>query len=46
MSKRTDREFISDLREAIHRITTYVAGMAYESFVADTRTQDAVIWRF
>ena len=43
MSKRTDQEFLSDIREALQRITTYVAGMAYESFVADTRTQDAVI---
>ena len=43
MSKRTDQEFLSDIREALHRITTYVAGMAYASFVADTKTQDAVI---
>ena len=43
MSKRTDQEFLSDIREALHRITTYVAGMAYESFVADDKTQDAVI---
>jgi uncharacterized protein with HEPN domain len=43
MSKRTDQEFLSDMREALQRITTYVAGMAYESFVTDTKTQDAVI---
>ena len=43
MSKRTDREFLSDIREAIHRITAYITGMAYESFVADTKTQDAVL---
>lgn len=43
MSKRADREFLSDIREAIQRITAYVTGMAYESFVADTKTQDAVI---
>ena len=43
MSNRTDQEFISDIREAIHRITTYVSGMTYEAFVADTKTQDAVI---
>ena len=43
MSKRTDRDFLSDIREAIHRISTYVAGMSYETFVADTKTQDAVI---
>ena len=43
MSKRTDQEFLSDIREALHRSMTYVAGMAYETFVVDTKTQDAVI---
>ena len=43
MSNRTDRELLSDIREAIHRIGTYVTGMVYESFAADTKTQDAVI---
>ncbi|MBI4317729.1 MAG: DUF86 domain-containing protein [Chloroflexi bacterium] len=43
MSKRSDRDCLSDIREALERITTYVAGMIYESFVADKRTQDAVV---
>jgi uncharacterized protein with HEPN domain len=43
MSKRTDQEALSDIREALQRITTYVAGMTYESFVADPKTQDAVV---
>ena len=43
MSKRTDQEFLSDIREALQRITAYVAGMTYESFVADPKTQDAVV---
>lgn len=43
MSKRTDQDILSDLREAINRITTYVPGKTYLSFVADTKTQDAVI---
>jgi uncharacterized protein with HEPN domain len=43
MSNRTDRDFLSDIREAIHRIATYVAGMSYETFIADVKTQDAVI---
>ena len=43
MSKRTDQEFLSDIREALQRITAYVAGMTYESFVVDSKTQDAVI---
>ena len=38
MSKRTDRDFLSDIREAIHRVTTYVIGMSYETFLADTKT--------
>jgi len=43
MSKRTDREFLSDIHEALERITAYIAGMNYESFVDDVKTQDAVI---
>jgi uncharacterized protein with HEPN domain len=43
MSKRTDREFLSDIREALERITAYIAGMNYEAFVDDVKTQDAVI---
>jgi uncharacterized protein with HEPN domain len=43
MSNRTDRDFLSDIQEAIHRIATYVAGMSYETFVADIKTQDAVV---
>ena len=43
MSKRTDQEFLSDICEAIHRIMTYSTGMSYESFVADAKTQDAVL---
>jgi uncharacterized protein with HEPN domain len=43
MSKRADQEFLSDIREALQRISAYVAGMTYESFVADSKTQDAVV---
>ncbi|NLJ61178.1 MAG: DUF86 domain-containing protein [Firmicutes bacterium] len=43
MSKRTDEESLNDIREAIQRIVSYVRGMTYETFIADTRTQDAVI---
>jgi uncharacterized protein with HEPN domain len=43
MSKRTDQESLSDIREALRRITIYVSGMDYESFAADTKTQDSVI---
>jgi uncharacterized protein with HEPN domain len=43
MSKRTDQEFLSDIRESLQPITAYVGGMTYETFTADSKTQDAVI---
>lgn len=43
MSERTDRDFVSDIQEAIRRIADYTSGMTYEAFLADTKTQDAVI---
>ncbi|RME09631.1 MAG: DUF86 domain-containing protein [Ardenticatenia bacterium] len=43
MSKRTERAFLNDIQEAIHRITEYTAGMTYQTFLKDTKTQDAVV---
>jgi len=43
MSERADKDFLSDIQEAVRRVTTYTAGMTYEAFLADTRTQDAVV---
>ncbi len=43
MSKRTDRECLADIQEAIRRIAFYIEGMCYEDFLADTKTQDAVV---
>ncbi len=43
MSERTDREFLSDILEAIRRIKVYTAGMTYQAFLEDTKTQDAVL---
>lgn len=43
MFKRTDKEFLSDILEAIRRIKAYTAGMTYETFLQDTKTQDAVV---
>ncbi len=43
MSERADRDVLSDIQEAIRRIAVYTAGMTYEPFLADTKTQDAVI---
>ena len=43
MSKRADRELLSDIHEAIQRISTYLVGVEYDSFAKDIKTQDAVI---
>lgn len=43
MSKRRDRDYLGDIREAIRRIGTYIAGLSYEQFMQDTKTQDAVV---
>jgi len=43
MSERADRDFLSDIQEAIRRIGEYITGMTYQTFSEDTKTQDAVI---
>jgi uncharacterized protein with HEPN domain len=43
MSEREDKDFLTDIQEAIHRISKYTEGMTYPAFLADTKTQDAVI---
>ena len=43
MSSRTDADLLSDIREAIWRIQTYLGTISYEVFLDDTKTQDAVI---
>ena len=43
MSKRTDVELLSDIKVAASRIISYVKSAGYESFMKDTKTQDAVI---
>jgi len=43
MSERMDRDSLSDIQEAIHRIAEYTSGMTYRGFLGDTKTQDAVI---
>jgi uncharacterized protein with HEPN domain len=40
---RRDEEYLSDIREAIERIVTYVKGITYKGFLEDHKTQDAVI---
>jgi uncharacterized protein with HEPN domain len=43
MSDRRDRDYLGDIQEAMQRITAYIAGMAYEQFLKDIKTQDAVV---
>jgi uncharacterized protein with HEPN domain len=43
MSERSDRDLLSDIKEAAQRIATYTTGMTYNAFLGDTKTQDAVI---
>jgi uncharacterized protein with HEPN domain len=43
MSKRRDWNFLDDIREAIQRILTYTAGLTYQQFMEDSKTQDAVV---
>jgi uncharacterized protein with HEPN domain len=43
MSKRADRDLLSDIQEAVRRIQAYTATMTYEEFLADIKTQDAVV---
>lgn len=43
MSERADRDSLSDIQESICRIHDYTVSMTYEAFLADIKTQDAVI---
>ncbi len=40
---RRDTEYLGDIVQAMRRIIVYTEGMSYEQFMADTRTQDAVL---
>ena len=41
--KRRDREYLADLAEAVQRIIAYTGELTYEEFLADRKTQDAVL---
>ena len=43
MSERADKDFLYDIREAMHRIKAYTDAMTYDHFLADLKSQDAVI---
>lgn len=44
--RRTSLHFLEDIREAVGNIRKYTAEMTYEEFLADRRTQDAVVRNF
>ncbi|MCC7355982.1 MAG: DUF86 domain-containing protein [Anaerolineae bacterium] len=43
MSKRRDADYLNDVREAMERIAIYTSGLTYDQFMADTKTQDAIV---
>ena len=43
MSERADDDFLRDIREAARRIKEYTDAMTYDRFLADIKTQDAVV---
>ncbi len=43
MSERQDLDWISDMKEAIARVQEYTAGIYYQEFLDDKKTQDAVV---
>ncbi len=45
MSERDDLAYVRDILEAIAAIREYTAGMGWEQFFHDRKTQDAVIRR-
>ncbi len=46
MAERRDSDLIQDIHEAINRIQRYAAGLTYQAFLKDTKTQDAVARNF
>ena len=43
MSSRSDKDLLRDIQAAAQRIAAYTAGMTYDAFLGDTKTQDAVV---
>jgi len=43
MSKRGDKEFLDDIKEAIKRIREYTNKIGYAEFLKDKKTQDAIV---
>ena len=45
-SKRRDKDFLGDIKEAVERIASYTKGLTYKKFLLDRKTQDAVVRNF
>ncbi len=43
MSERRNGDYLSDILEAMRRIVIYSAGLTFEQFMKDIKTQDAVV---
>ena len=43
MSNRGDPAFLADIIESIRRITIYIEDLGYETYLTDTKTQDAIV---
>lgn len=41
--KRSDKDYLADIQEAIERVQQYTEGYSFERFVDDRKTQDAVV---
>ncbi len=41
--KRGDRDYLSDIQEALGKIQQYIEGYTFARFIQDSKTQDAVI---
>lgn len=46
MSKRSDKELLTDILESIDKIFRYTEGMTFDDFIQDERTVDAVVRNF
>jgi uncharacterized protein with HEPN domain len=44
--RRTVLHFLDDIKDAVGNIQKYTEGFTYEQFLADRRTQDAVVRNF
>jgi len=44
--RRTSLHLLDDIKEAIGKIDEYATGLSFEQFLADRRTQDAVVRNF